>query len=120
MIATAKEALGSSIAAVGLVVDVQPLAASAPGFGRCREHELTADPAPLVVGMDDGVQHEGVRAAVPANLDEPDEGASGNCADPGEAVTLQPPRPGCVAVAEEPNASRCKAVSASSSTVKRT
>ena len=73
---------------VGLVVDVQPLAARLPGFGRRCEHEFTANPTPLVVRVDDGVQYEGVRAAVPAGVHEPDKGASGEGSDPGEAVTF--------------------------------
>lgn len=73
---------------VGLVVDVQPLAARPPGFGRRREHEFTANPTPLVLRVDDGVQYEGMRAAVPAGVHEPDRGASGEGSDPGEAVTL--------------------------------
>lgn len=73
---------------MGLVVDVQPLAARPSGFSRHREHEFSAYSTPLVVRVNDGVQYEGVRVAVPAGVHEPDQRASGEGSDPGEAVTF--------------------------------
>jgi hypothetical protein len=78
---------------VRLVVDMKPLTASPFGFGCGSEHELAAYPAPLEVGMDGGVQHEGMRSAVPADVDEPHQSAPSEGADPGQAVAFQPVRP---------------------------
>ncbi len=75
---------------VRFVVDVQPLAA-----GRCdlfgEEIDQGArDAAPLTCGVDDGIEEEGVKAAVPAGMHESNQRFTAKGAHPGQAVPFQP------------------------------
>lgn len=75
---------------VRFVVDVQPLAA-----GRCdlfgEEIDQGArDAAPLTCGVDDGIEEEGVKAAVPAGMHESNQRVTAKGAHPGQAVLFQP------------------------------
>ena len=51
-------------------------------------HEGAADAPSLVVGVDSRVECEGMRAAVPAGVDETDQRTAIEGADPGQAVAV--------------------------------
>lgn len=74
---------------MGFVVDVQPLAARDDDLLDEEVDQSLCDTAPLVVGVDDSVEEEGVQAAVPAGVHESDQLFTVEGADPGEAVPFQ-------------------------------
>jgi len=78
---------------VRFVVDVQPLAAGRRDLLDEEVDEGARDAAPLVGGVDDGVEEEGVKAAVPAGVHEADQRVTAEGADPGQAVPFQAYRP---------------------------
>lgn len=78
---------------VRFVVDVQPLAPGRRYFGGERLHEGGADSSSLVVRVDDGVEEERVRAAIPASVDEAHERTVLEGADPGQTVAFETLRP---------------------------
>ncbi len=76
-----------------LVIDVQPFAACGRGLIDQGPDQRLTDAAPPVSGVDDGVEHERVRPAVPTGVHEPDQGVAFESTDPGEAVLLETLRP---------------------------
>src|SRR6185437_11438317 len=69
-----------------LEVDVQPLAARGLGFFGRDGDQPGADPVVLGAFGDQGVEDEGVDAAVPGDVDEADEAFAVPRADPAQAV----------------------------------
>jgi hypothetical protein len=75
---------------VGFVIDVKPLAPRLLRYHCGPSYQLLADALVLVVGVYCGVQDEGVRAPVPAHVDEPDERLVVEGADPRQTVAFEP------------------------------
>ena len=69
-----------------LEVDVQPLAARGLGFFGRDGDQPGADPVVLGAFGHQGVENEGVDAAVPGDVDEADEAFAVPGADPAQAV----------------------------------
>jgi len=78
---------------VWLVVHVKPIAACCSRLIDYCSHQPCPDPTALPIRVNGSVEQEGVRAAIPACMNETDELLIDKCADPGQAVTLQPQRP---------------------------
>ena len=74
-------------------VDVQPFASSCTGAVSGSSDQAGADALSLVIRMDHRIEEKSMGTAVPANLDEPDELAGVERADPRERVFLQALRP---------------------------
>src|SRR5205823_402927 len=88
---------------VVLEVDVEPLALRVPGACHRATYELGSDPPPTCAVHDHRVEHERVDAAVPGDIDEPDQCLVLSRAHPAETVRLQLTRP---VVIEDPMAKR--------------
>ena len=73
---------------MGLVVNVQPLAARRSHFRDEDFDEAFPHPQPLVISVNDGVEEEGVRPAVPARVHEADQAIPLERAHPRQAVPL--------------------------------
>src|SRR5882672_2267613 len=71
---------------VWIEVDMQPLAAGGAGLADRDRDQRPADPAAARVRGDHGVEHEGMDAAVPRDVDEPDEPVGVARAHPPEAM----------------------------------
>jgi len=62
---------------------VDPLAPGGPGLGDRSGDDRRRDPLPLAVAAGLGVEQEGVVAAVPGDVDEPDDSADEGYEDDG-------------------------------------
>lgn len=78
-----------------LVVHVEPIAACCRRLIDNRSHQTCPDPTALAVRVNGRIEQEGVRAAIPAGMNEADEPLIDERTDPGQAVTLKPLSPGC-------------------------
>lgn len=76
-----------------LVIDVQPFAACGRRLIDQGPDQRLTDALPPVIGVDDGVEDERVRPAVPAGVHKPDQGVTFEGTDPGQAVMLETPPP---------------------------
>jgi hypothetical protein len=74
---------------VVLEVDVEPLAMRGACARHRETHELRADALPTGTFGDHRVEHERMDAAIPGDVDEPDERVFVSRAHPTEAVHLQ-------------------------------
>jgi hypothetical protein len=74
---------------VWLVVDVQPFAACCRSLIHQCPDQLPTDAMPPVGTVDDGVEHERVRPAVPTGIHKADQGVAFESTDPGQAVMLE-------------------------------
>ena len=79
---------------VRLVVHVEPFAARSPCLLDELPHQAAPHSSPLVLGVDDSVEKERVKASVPAGVNEPDECVLVEGSNPGKAVLSQPAGPG--------------------------
>jgi hypothetical protein len=78
---------------VRFVIDVQPFAACGCRLIDQGPDQRLTDALPPVIAVDDGVQYERVRPAVPAGVHKPDQGVVFEGTDPGQAVMLKTLRP---------------------------
>ncbi|ANL85412.1 hypothetical protein AMC81_CH02651 [Rhizobium phaseoli] len=67
-------------------IDMQPFGAARTGNPRGFPNQLRGDALPAHVGVNAGVEKEGMNAAVPGDVDEADEAAVVIGADMGEAA----------------------------------
>lgn len=71
---------------VRLEIDMQPLGAALPGNPRGFPDQLRGDALPAHVGVNAGVEKEGMNATIPGDIDEADEAAVVIGADMGKAA----------------------------------
>ena len=74
-------------------VDVEPFATGGPRFRHRHLDESLADSHPAAILRDEGIDHEGVRVAIPRDVHEADEASVVTRGDPTEAVSLELPAP---------------------------
>jgi len=105
---------------VGFVVDVQPLAAGRRDLLDEKTDEGARDAAPLVGGVDDGVEEEGVEAAVQQACTNPTSASPRKAPAHARLCRSRRTDHGCGPCPGLPNALACRSQSASSSTGNRT
>jgi hypothetical protein len=82
----AKTAAAIEAIQVRFVVHVQPLQSGASSYVCGTPYQLRADATPPVFGSDGGIQQERMHAAVPRDVNEPDQPAKSESTDICEAV----------------------------------